>query len=207
MKYTLPMFSLDDFIRESNLIDPQFNEYGNLLPGSKPGEPMYDRHVAAWEFIEYEIQKPLFSHNFFRDIHRELTRGLYIFEGHEGTNYSGTYRDRAVWIGEGEAEKPYMISSLCSKLSSRMNTLVDTAINDDLGEEEISEMIWVIHHIFQCIHPFIDGNGRTGRLVLNALRLKVGLQPIVIKYDEREEYYSKIVKYRHEHYKAFTFLW
>ena len=39
----------------------------------------------------------------------------------------------------------------------------------------------MLHAIFACIHPFIDGNGRTSRLLLNLELMKDGFPPIVIK--------------------------
>jgi len=50
---------------------------------------------------------------------------------------------------------------------------------------------WYPHHVkFEHIHPFVDGNGRVGRMLLNWQRLKAGLDILVIKYDERSEYYK-----------------
>lgn len=57
---------------------------------------------------------------------------------------------------------------------------------------------WNMHHEFEIIHPFIDGNGRTGRLLLNALRLYYGLDWLIIHEDERQEYYQKIIDYRNK---------
>lgn len=47
----------------------------------------------------------------------------------------------------------------------------------------------VFHLLFEGIHPFIDGNGRTGRLVLNFELLKQGFPPINIKFTDRKKYY------------------
>ncbi|MCL2470357.1 MAG: Fic family protein [Propionibacteriaceae bacterium] len=46
------------------------------------------------------------------------------------------------------------------------------------------------HLRFESIHPFIDGNGRTGRLVLNLMLLQAGYLPVNIKYADRERYYE-----------------
>lgn len=43
--------------------------------------------------------------------------------------------------------------------------------------------------IFESIHPFADGNGRVGRILLNYLLVTNNLLPIVIFYDDREQYY------------------
>lgn len=44
------------------------------------------------------------------------------------------------------------------------------------------------HTMFENIHPFMDGNGRTGRQLLNFMLLKHGYRPVAIKYDARRDY-------------------
>jgi len=46
------------------------------------------------------------------------------------------------------------------------------------------------HLRFEGIHPFIDGNGRTGRLILNFELIKAGLLPVNIKFTDRRRYYD-----------------
>lgn len=54
----------------------------------------------------------------------------------------------------------------------------------------IVEAISIFHLRFEGIHPFIDGNGRTGRLILNLELIKAGLLPINIKFSDRKQYYA-----------------
>ncbi|WP_290441072.1 Fic family protein [Clostridium algidicarnis] len=52
----------------------------------------------------------------------------------------------------------------------------------------------MLHIIFVGIHPFIDGNGRTSRLLLNLELMKNGYPPIIIKAENRLKYYSALDK-------------
>ncbi len=52
------------------------------------------------------------------------------------------------------------------------------------------EAVALLHLEFESIHPFIDGNGRTGRLLLNFELIKNGLLPIDIKFTDRRKYYD-----------------
>ena len=50
----------------------------------------------------------------------------------------------------------------------------------------------LLHGEFVKIHPFIDGNGRTARLILNFELMKHGYTPIVITKERRAEYYEAL---------------
>lgn len=50
------------------------------------------------------------------------------------------------------------------------------------------EAVAEFHLCFEGVHPFIDGNGRTGRLILNLELIKAGLLPVDIKFSDRRKY-------------------
>ena len=52
------------------------------------------------------------------------------------------------------------------------------------------ERIALFHLEFEGIHPFIDGNGRTGRLLMNLELLREGLLPVDVKFADRKRYYD-----------------
>ena len=59
----------------------------------------------------------------------------------------------------------------------------------------IVEAVAEFHLRFEGIHPFIDGNGRTGRLILNLELIKAGLLPVNIKFTDRRKYYETFDAY------------
>lgn len=54
----------------------------------------------------------------------------------------------------------------------------------------------VIHNQFEDIHPFADGNGRVGRLLLNNILLKHNKPPVNIDFENRREYYFALQEYQ-----------
>ena len=52
----------------------------------------------------------------------------------------------------------------------------------------LPEALARLHHRFEQIHPFLDGNGRTGRLVLNLILVRLGYPPVVIFTRQRDDY-------------------
>lgn len=59
----------------------------------------------------------------------------------------------------------------------------------------IVERVANFHLQFESIHPFIDGNGRTGRLIMNLQLIKAGLPAINIKFADRRKYYDAFDEY------------
>ncbi len=53
----------------------------------------------------------------------------------------------------------------------------------------------LFHLKFEGIHPFVDGNGRTGRLILNLFLMQNGYSPINVKYVDRKRYYDAFDSY------------
>lgn len=58
--------------------------------------------------------------------------------------------------------------------------------------KELAEGLAELHARFEQIHPFLDGNGRTGRLVLNLLLVRLGYPPAIIYKGERSRYLAAL---------------
>jgi Fic family protein len=96
----------------------------------------------------------------------------------------GVYRKVPVRIGGSAHDpvQPYMIEKKMEDL-----------MFDDLQWQKtkhITERVSLFHLNFESVHPFIDGNGRTGRLLLNLMLIQQGYPPINIKYSDRKRYYN-----------------
>lgn len=59
----------------------------------------------------------------------------------------------------------------------------------------ITEAVALFHIKFEEVHPFIDGNGRCGRLILNLELMKAGYPPINVKFADRRKYYDTFNDY------------
>ena len=81
-----------------------------------------------------------------------------------------------------EPVEPYMIEPKMSEL---------LAANEGRKTQMTTvERIARFHLEFEGIHPFIDGNGRTGRLILNLELIRNGFPPINVKFTDRKRYYD-----------------
>lgn len=103
----------------------------------------------------------------------------------------GVYRRVPVRImgAHHEPVQPYLIKPKMEQLLS------DYAAN----EEHIVTKLARFHIKFESIHPFIDGNGRTGRLLVNLELMKAGYPPIDIKFTDRLAYYNAFDAYQVKH--------
>ena len=86
-----------------------------------------------------------------------------------------------------EPVQPYLIEPLLQELLDEMSTPND--------QQSVPEQVAWFHLRFENIHPFIDGNGRTGRLLMNLQLIRAGLPPINVKYTDRRRYYDAFESY------------
>lgn len=103
----------------------------------------------------------------------------------------GVYRRVPVRImgAQHEPVQPYLIEPKMEQL------LYDFAAST----EHIVTKLARFHIEFEGIHPFIDGNGRTGRLLVNLELMKSGFPPIDIKFTDRISYYNAFDEYYVKH--------
>lgn len=96
----------------------------------------------------------------------------------------GVYRRIPVRImgSKHEPPQPYLVPVQMEKLMGKHADMQNIM--------HIVERVAIFHLLFESIHPFIDGNGRTGRLLLNLELLMDGFPAINVKFTDRKWYYT-----------------
>ncbi|MEV4412467.1 Fic family protein [Catellatospora sp. NPDC049609] len=69
-----------------------------------------------------------------------------------------------------------------------VNLSADVLKGDAAPTAPVPEVLARLHNGFERIHPFLDGNGRTGRLLLNLILVRLGYPPVIIFKRQREAY-------------------
>lgn len=96
---------------------------------------------------------------------------------------SGKYRNYLVRVGSYVAPDPEDVGGLMKSLVEFIDK------KQDINPVELSA---VAHYRFEKIHPFGDGNGRIGRIIINHILWKHGYPMMIIEYKNRKSYYRAL---------------
>lgn len=104
--------------------------------------------------------------------------------GETKKDIAGKYRDYLVRVGSYVAPDGKEVEALMKKFINFSN-------NSKINSVELSARA---HYRFEKIHPFGDGNGRIGRLIMNKILWDVGYPMLIIEYKKRASYYKALTK-------------
>ena len=76
---------------------------------------------------------------------------------------------------------------------AQVNQAASSAARGTL-KRPLPEALAELHNTFERVHPFIDGNGRTGRLLLNLMLVRLGYPPVIILKRQRAQYLAALQK-------------
>jgi Fic family protein len=136
----------------------------------------YEAFLFVVDLIKNEIE---LDENKLKDLHEVLMQDIDI---------GGLYRNVDISIKGSNHTPPSHI-----KVYDRMKKYFDVL---ESGSKDLWELIAFSHVQLAKIHPFLDGNGRCARLVLNYMLMKNKLLPIVIPYDDRRRYFDALENFK-----------
>ena len=99
---------------------------------------------------------------------------------------SGQLRKHQVYVGSFVPPPPEQVPALMRDFIDWLNSKELVAMTHPVQAAALA------HYKFVYIHPFYDGNGRTARLLMNLLLMKAGYPPVIIRKQERLEYYEHL---------------
>ncbi|MBA4319543.1 MAG: hypothetical protein C0412_14170 [Flavobacterium sp.] len=136
-------------------------------------------HQTALNYLfDYIEKKEKIDENLVIKLHSILMNGV--------RPDAGTYRNHAVRIRGVDLPTanyvsiPRLMPEVMGKAAKQTDDIVALSAN--------------IHSKFEQIHPFSDGNGRVGRLLMNAMLLKDNLAPAIIRQEQKQLYYAYLYK-------------
>ena len=182
-KDELKLFSSIFFIKEAQIslgVEGIHSTIFDIYLSTKAENPNVEKRRDAHEIINYQIalkfaleeNKPI-SEEQIKKIHKIL------LEGPRGRNKSpGEYRNKGVLIGGTSFDNATFVPPSHKLIATLMQDLIKFNNSD---QYEILFKIALSHYQFETIHPFLDGNGRAGRIViiLNLIKEKIITYPIL----------------------------
>lgn len=136
-------------------------------------------HAAALEFLFFHLQEgqPI-DEVLLQRLHAKLMNAIYPD--------AGSYRNHAVRIVGSRT-----VTANPASIPTLMNSLFQDMQNP---KKDMIHHVATIHARFEQIHPFSDGNGRVGRLLLAAMLLQANFPPAIISRKKKARYYSALEK-------------
>ena len=139
-------------------------------------------HFVCFDLLLDAADRPL-TETLIKRFHATLKRGT--FDSRRSWFRVGGYKKLPNIIGDQETTPPRQVARAMREL------LADYAERRKIGFEDII----ALHHAFETIHPFQDGNGRVGRLVVFKECLRHGVMPFIIDERHKAFYYRGLAQF------------
>lgn len=141
----------------------------------------YQRFLAA-----FGNKEPL-SESLVMELHALLTQGTYDTHRYQIGERPGTYKLHDFVTGKEE------VGALPEDVPDEMGELLEEV--QGISEEQALTAAAYFHAKMENIHPFADGNGRTGRLLMNYVLVLNNHPPIIIFEEDRQAYYNALERF------------
>jgi len=153
-------------------------------------------YIHAMEVAIKELDKLPFSSRLIRNTHKSLLQGV---RGEK--RQPGEFRRNQNWIGGATINDATFIPPIHTSIPELIGDLENFVHNQEIFFPELLK-IALIHYQFETIHPFLDGNGRVGRLLITLYLVNKGIlkKPILYLSDfletHRRHYYENLMLVR-----------
>ena len=145
-------------------------------------------HAEAIDYIQDAINYRDLTEGLIKEFHAMLFNGIKTHTGGVPVE-SGMYKTKDNYVLTVNGKFRSYVAA--AQVPGEMEKLIDWYDNNKFKLHPI-ETAALFHHRIVSIHPFLDGNGRIGRLCMNYILIKNGYPPAIIKKDNRLEYYSAL---------------
>jgi len=149
-------------------------------------------YIKAMEWAIEQLDKLPFSSRLIRETHRVLLQGV---RGEK--KQPGEFRISQNWIGGATINDEVFIPPVHSSVPDLMSDIEKFIHNEEFHIPELLK-IGLVHYQFETIHPFLDGNGRVGRLIIPLYLVSKGIiqKPVLYLSDfferNRQLYYDNL---------------
>lgn len=153
-------------------------------------------YTKAMEWAVSELEKLPFSSRLIRKTHKILLQGV---RGER--KLPGEFRNSQNWIGGATINDALFIPPVHTSVPELMSDIEEFLHNKEIYIPELLK-IGLVHYQFETIHPFLDGNGRVGRLLIPLYLVSKGIlkKPILYLSDffekNRKLYYENLMLVR-----------